>query len=143
MEIGLWVAAIVVFLIVEALTPSLVSIWFAVGSLAALAVAVFGGNIYLQLIVFLVVSALCVLLLRKYYKKSGVSKKLPDASERFIGAELIITEEVDNLRETGLAKISGVEWRLKSETGEILPVGVSVSVTAIEGVKLIVKLKED
>lgn len=143
MEIGLWVAAIVVFLIVEALTPSLVSIWFAVGSLAALAVAVFGGNIYLQLIAFLVVSALCVLLLRKYYKKSGASKKLPDPSERFIGAEVIVTEEVDNLRETGLAKISGVEWRLKSETGEILPSGLPVTVTAIEGVKLIVKLKED
>ncbi len=139
MEITVWIAAIVVFLVVEALTPTLVSIWFAVGSLTALAAAVFGGNIYLQLVVFLVVSALCVLFIRKYYKKTLTDKNLPDASERFIGAEVIVIEEIDNLRETGLAKISGVEWRLKSENGDVISKGEKVTVTALEGVKLIVK----
>ena len=139
MEITVWIAAIVVFLIVEALTPSLVSIWFATGSLTALAVAVFGGNIYLQLIVFLVVSALCVLFIRKYYKKTLTDKNLPDISERFIGTKIIVLEEVDNLREKGLAKISGVQWRLKSENGDVISEGERVIVTALEGVKLVVK----
>ncbi len=139
MEIVIWVTAIVVFLIVEALTPSLVSIWFAVGSLMALAAAVFGANLYIQLLVFLIISGLCVFVIRKYYKKSGISKNLPDPSERFIGNEVIVIEEVDNIKETGLAKISGVEWRLKSENGEILSAGERVTVTALEGVKLIVK----
>ena len=46
---------------------------------------------------------------------------------------------MDNLREKGLAKISGVQWRLKSENGDVISEGERVIVTALEGVKLVVK----
>jgi len=139
LEITVWITAIVVFLIVEALTPSLVSIWFAAGSLAALFTAMLGADLYIQIIVFLVISGLLVFIVKKFYKNTLTDKKLPDVSERFIGTEVMVIETVDNLKETGFTKISGVEWSLKSENGEIIPEGAKALVVAIEGVKLIVK----
>ena len=54
----IWLGLMVAFLIVEAACPiHLVSVWFAAGSLVALIVALFGGEIWLQGVVFLVVSA--------------------------------------------------------------------------------------
>ena len=60
----IWLIAFVVFLVVEGVTTSLTSIWFAGGSLAALVVQVCGGGLYPQLAVFVAVSFLTLILIR-------------------------------------------------------------------------------
>ena len=56
----LWLAAAVGFLALEASTFNMTSIWFAIGSAAALLCCVFTGSFRVQAVVFLVVSILCL-----------------------------------------------------------------------------------
>ena len=60
----LWLAAVVGFLLLEASTFSMTSVWFAVGAAAALLTCLFTGSFRVQALVFIVVSALCLLMFR-------------------------------------------------------------------------------
>ena len=64
MGAAFWLCAVILFLIVEALVPGLVSIWFAVGSVPALISALVGGPVWLQVVLFLVCSILALVLTR-------------------------------------------------------------------------------
>ena len=52
MGAAFWACAIVLFLIIEAVVPGLVSIWFAVGAIPALISALVGGPLWLQVVLF-------------------------------------------------------------------------------------------
>ena len=53
--------------------------------------------------------------------------------------EVFVTEEVNNRLRTGTAFVGDVEWKVKSESGEIIGMDEIVKVVAIEGVRLVVK----
>lgn len=138
MNILLWTAAIVAFLIIEALTTALVSIWFSVGSLAALIACALGADVYIQLLVFVVFSVISIVILRKFaFKNSRTNSRIN--LERIVGNVIIITQTVDNANGGGMAKINDVEWRVISENGEIINVGERATVTDIDGVKLVAR----
>ena len=59
----LWLVLLVIFLIAEAATVTMVSLWFAAGALAALLVGLVHGPLWLQILAFVVVSAVMLLLL--------------------------------------------------------------------------------
>ncbi|MBQ7793044.1 MAG: NfeD family protein, partial [Clostridia bacterium] len=88
---------------------------------------------------FLVVSALCLFALRKAAFKNMKKGKGKTNLDRIIGQEIIVTETVDNTKNSGTAKINDVVWRVKSENGEIIAEGETAAVTDIDGVKLIVR----
>ena len=69
METFMWLALLVLFILAETATVSMVSTWFAVGSLAALIAALLGAKLWLQITLFVVVSAGCLALLRPLAKK--------------------------------------------------------------------------
>lgn len=139
----IWIISIIVFLALEAATSYLVSIWFAGGAVAALLCSVFSENLSLQILVFLVVSLLCVAFVRniamKFFKKASIKTN----TDRLIGEIAVVKETVDNLKNTGIVVINGIEWKVKSEESLIIEENQKVEITAIEGVKLVVKVKED
>ena len=134
-----WLIAFAVFLGVEALTVGLTSIWFALGSLAALICAKLHGPIWLQTLWFLGMSLLSLLLTRPLAKKFVNSRQQPTNADRSIGHCGMVTETVDNLRSTGEVKLDGRIWTARSLTGEPIPKGGVVIVREIRGVKLIVE----
>ncbi|MBQ3037967.1 MAG: NfeD family protein [Clostridia bacterium] len=134
-----WLAAVVIFAVAEATTQGLVSIWFAGGALAGLIAAMLGASITVQTVIFIAVSAILILALRKIAVKSFRNPKSHTNLDRIVGQKVIISEEVDLLKKTGKVTINDVEWKVKSEDGEVIPEGDAVTVTAIEGVKLVVK----
>ncbi len=134
----LWLVLVVIFCIVEASTAGLVSIWFAGGALIALISAIAGVNIYVQTLLFLLSSALLLFLLRKIAINSFKFKNEKTNTDRLIGQEVVITETVDNRGQIGKAKINDVEWKVKSESGDVIQKGETATVCKIEGVKLIV-----
>ncbi len=138
-EIVLWSVAVVVFLITEALTSSLTSIWFAGGAFASLISKFLGARLWTQIIVFLIVSLLCVFLVKKFYNKKTDENKNPTNSDRLIGQKVLIVKSVDNSKNQGTAIVNDVEWKVKSENGEEISEGSTATVLKIEGVKLIVK----
>ena len=134
-----WGVAIVVFSVVEALTAGLVSIWFAVGALAALIGAFCGGGIWVQGLLFIAVSAVSFIFVRSRAVKSIKGSKEKTDIDRIVGSEVVITEEVDNKKHSGRASINDVEWKVKSSDGEVIGQGETAVVEKIEGVRLIVK----
>lgn len=134
-----WLGLLVVFLIVEAACPiHLVSIWFAVGSLIALVIALLNGAIWLQIVVFLVVSAGLLALLWPFVKKFIKPNITATNVDSLVGKFAHVTEDIDNIDAHGQAKVNGLEWSARSADGKPIPKGTLVRIERIEGVKLIV-----
>ena len=135
----LWVAAVVFFGIVEAATVNMVSLWFVGGALAALVGQLLGGPVWLQVLLFFVVSAGLLLALRPFVKKFVTPNRIPTNADMVIGREAYVTETVDNIRGSGALKLDGKEWTVRSADGTELPEGTLVKIVKIEGVKLYVE----
>lgn len=135
-----WLVSMIVLFIVEAATVNLVTIWFAVGALAALISSLAGGPLWLQIVLFIVFTVVTLIptrtLAKKYFNKSNHQ---PTNADMVIGQPCTVIEDIDNLAGIGAVKCQGKEWSARSENGEIIPAGTVVTATAIEGVKLIVK----
>jgi len=140
----IWLGLLILFGAGEAITVGLTSIWFAAGALVALIAALLGGPLWLQIALFIVVSALCMLAIRPIAQKYFNSQVEPTNADRIIGAESIVTEEINNLKATGAVRIGGITWSARSENDAVIPAGTLVKVLRIEGVKVYVEqVKED
>lgn len=136
----IWVAAMILFAALEAATVgALVSIWFSLGSLAALIVSCFTPNFWVQLVVFLVVSCAAFALVRPLVKRYINPRTQRTNADRLVGQEAIVTETIDNLASTGQASIAGQVWTARGEDNTPIEAGTRVKVLRIEGVKLIVR----
>ncbi|MBR3076297.1 MAG: NfeD family protein [Oscillospiraceae bacterium] len=135
----LWIILAVAFLAVEFGTVTLVSFWFVVGSLAALGAFFLGAALWLQVLVFALVSLLMLLLLRPFLRKYVDPLKVPTNVDAMVGKEALVTEAINNLEGVGTVKLNGLTWSARSEDGSEIPVDTVVSVRTVEGVKLIVK----
>lgn len=135
----LWLIAMVVLLVVEAIVPGLVSIWFALGALAALISALLGAPLWLQVLWFLLVSVAALILTRPLAKKYINAKVVPTNADMLVGRECIVKEKIDNIAGTGAVAVEGKVWSARmAEDGVKADTGEVVSVLRIEGVKLIV-----
>lgn len=139
-NVYLWLGAVILFGVVEALTVGIVSIWFSIGALAALIAAALHAAPWLQITVFLAVSAAALIITRPLIKKKILLRTTPTNTDMLIGEKGTVDETIDNLAGTGSVKISGKIWSAKSENGDTIPSGSTVTAVRIEGVKLIVKL---
>lgn len=135
-----WLVAMVALLIVEALVPGLVSIWFAIGALAALIAALLHAPLWLQIVWFLAVSVATLVLTRPLAQKFVNSRTQPTNADALIGHDCVVTENIDNLAGTGAVKIGGKVWTARSEEeSTCFAEGDVVTAVRIEGVKLIVR----
>lgn len=139
----LWLGLMILFLIVEASTVGLVSIWFAVGALAALIAGLIGAPLWLQVALFLVTSGVMIALLRPLSRKYIAPKKTAMNADRHVGRVCLVLETIDNLHETGAVKLDGVIWTARTGTEEVIPAGEKVCVLKLEGSKLLVERVEE
>ena len=139
-----WLAATIVLLIIEGLAPGLVSIWFALGALAAMISAMLKAPIWLQVVWFLVVSAVSLLLTRPLARKYVNSRTVPTNADMAVGQDCVVTEAIDNVLGTGAVSVGGKVWtaRMAAADGKA-PKGAVLRVVRIEGVKLIVEEKHE
>jgi len=135
-----WLAATILMFILEAVTVNLVSVWFALGALGALIAALLGAKLWLQIVIFFLVTILTLILTRplvkKYFNKNHHE---PTNADTAIGKICIVTEDIDNLSYTGQVKLDGMVWTARSKEGEAIKKGSKAKVLSIEGVKLIVE----
>lgn len=135
-----WLVVLIVTIAIEVGTLGLTSIWFAGGALAALIVAVFSLPVWLQILIFFVVSLLLLVFTRpiavKYFNKDRVRTNV----ESMVGRQAIVISEIDNLQGIGQVTVGGQEWSARSEDDKVnMAVGTVVVVVAVSGVKLIVR----
>ena len=139
----LWLSLLVLFLLIEAASISLTTIWFACGALVALIASALNANIWLQITLFLVVSFLTLIFTRPLARKWLLPKKEATNLDQIIGKLGKVTEPIDNLAQTGEVFIDGKSWTARTEDGKTIPEGATVSAVRISGVKLIVKIAEE
>lgn len=138
-----WLIAMIVFILAEAATVSLVSIWFAAGALAAVVVALVGGSVAVQVAVFLVTAIVLLASLRGVVRKHFTPRLIRTNVDSVIGSVGVVTTPVNNVAALGRVEIAGMEWAARSTTGSPLPEGAQVKVDRIEGVKVFVSLAEE
>ncbi len=135
----IWLGLMILFLIIEAACPiHLVSIWFAVGALAAAITSLLGGHPWLQIGLFLAVSGALLAALWPIVKKYLNPQLEKTNVDSIIGSEGYVTADIDNLSAIGQVKLNGMEWTARSTSGEVIPAGTLVRVDKIEGVKVYV-----
>lgn len=137
-----WLILMILFLIVEAATVTIVSLWFAVGSLAAAIAALLCGPLWLQVLLFAVVSAAMLAGLRPFVRKNLRPNLTSTNIDAVIGTQGYVLEDIDNLAATGRVKLGGMDWTARSVQNVIIPAGTLVRVARIEGVKVFVEVAE-
>ena len=133
-----WLAAFIIFGIVEAATVGLTSVWFALGALVALVAAALDAPLWLQIVVFIVVSAVALCFTRPLARKYLNGRRVATNTDRVLGQEARVTEAIDNIAGTGAVYVDGKTWTARSKSGDPIPDGTLVTVRAVEGVKLMV-----
>ena len=133
-----WLGLVILFLIAEGATVSLVSLWFAAGAVVAMFAALLGAGIWLQTGLFLVVSGALLLMLRPIVRRYLVPKITATNVDSLVGATGLVTEAIDNVTASGQVKLGAMEWTARSTTGEDVPQGALIRVDRIEGVKVYV-----
>lgn len=133
-----WTIVMVVAIVVEALTVDLVSIWFAVGAGVALVTELMGLSQTIQIVLFAVVSIVCILVTRPLSKKYLRTNIIKTNLDRVIGEHCLVTETITP-DENGEVKVMGQLWMASSVDNVVIEKGQQAEVVAIEGSHVIVK----
>ena len=136
-----WLAVFVLLIVIELATMGLTTIWFAGGAVAGFIASMLGANVVIQAVVFFVVSIVLLIFTRPFAVRYINSNKTKTNIDGLIGPEALVLEEINNIRETGCARLEGKEWTARSVDDTGIPADTVVIVERIEGVKLIVKTK--
>lgn len=135
-----WLFLMIGFAALEAATVNLVSVWFAGGAVAGMVAQLFGASVPVQLLAFLLVSALLLGCLRPFVRKYASPKAhTPTNADMVLGREACLTETVNNREGTGALKLDGKVWTARSAEDAVLEAGTLVKVVKLEGVKLLVE----
>ncbi len=140
----IWLVAVAALVALEAATLGLTCIWFALGALGALLVSFLGVSFLFQGVVFVVLSAISLILLKPFASKHINSKRVATNADRVIGAEAVVTQDINNELGQGLVKVGGQIWSARSaDDKQIIPSGSHVLVKNITGVKLTVEYAKE
>lgn len=134
-----WILLIVALVIIEAVTVQLVTIWFAVGAVGGLIASAFNLDIWIQILIFVTVSAITLLATRPLVKRVTKTIKEPTNADRYIGQTAVVTEPIDNIHGKGAVTVGGLEWTARTVDGATVEKDALVTVEKIDGAKLIVK----
>ena len=136
-----WLVVFILLILIELATMGLTTIWFAGGAVAGFVASMLGANVVIQAAAFFAVSILLLFFTRPFAVRFINSNKTKTNVDGLIGQEALVLEEINNIRETGCARLEGKEWTARSMNDTVIPKDTVVTVERIEGVKLIVKAK--
>lgn len=134
-----WGFICVLAVVLELVTASLVSIWFAAGALAAMILAFFGVSPGMQALVFLILSLLVMGLFRSGVRARFFQEREALNAGRVKGKEALVKQRIDNVRGTGIVIVEGIEWTARAVAPGVIEEGSRVLIEEIQGVKLLVR----
>ncbi len=135
----IWLAITVALGLAEAAAPALVCLWFCLGAAVTFVVSFFVDDLLVQIIVFVVCSALGLAALRPFMKKSSESKE-KDAvtnSDEYVGRTVTVVQRIPE-GGTGRVKLADVSWMARMQDGSALASGSKARVEAVESTVLVV-----
>ncbi len=140
MEVLCWLLLAAIFIIIEIITLGLTTIWFAGGAFVAAVAGLLGANLVIQILLFVIVSVILLMFTRPLAVKHLDTKTEKTNAEALVGQTARVLYKINNLEETGLVKINGMEWTARtSDDAVMIQEGEIVRIVEIQGVKLIVE----
>lgn len=134
-----WIIIIIACVIIEVLTVSLTTTWFAIGALVAFICNGLGADIVIQFIVFFAVSISLLIFTRPIFTKYLKIGKVRTNVESLIGEKAKVISKINNLNNQGEVKVRGQIWSARSENDELeINAEDIVYIKNVIGVKLIV-----
>ena len=134
-----WLSLVAVMLVIEIFTMGLTTIWFSLGAVAAAIAAGLGAPLWVQILLFTVVSVVIMILVRPFALKVMDRNRTKTNIDEVIGKQAEVIEPIDNQKEQGKVRFRGVEWMARSVDGSTVAAGDVVTVEEVSGVKLLVK----
>ena len=135
----IWIAVICIAALVEAFTMQMVSIWFVAGGIVSLILYFCGVSYEIQIIVFIAVSIILLISLRKlclkFLLKNTDEKTNVDS---LIGREAKLLKDI-SLGELGEVKLGDVVWTATTKDETPLSAGTLIKIVQVQGNKLIVQ----
>ena len=135
----IWLILAAVFILAEIMSLGLTSIWFAGGAIVAAVLALCEVSLWIQIIVFSVVSLALLIFTRPIAKKYLITKTVNTNVDSYIGKKVKVIEEINNTLQQGKVKMDDIEWTARSEDNSIILVDSMVQIKKVSGVKLIVE----
>ncbi len=137
-----WAGVFILALIIELMEPQLVSIWFCGGALVAFILALFRVPILIQAGVFIVVSAILLILSFRFFRKSILDRpKIPTNADAMINQEILLLSDVDHAT-VGSGLYKDVQWKVVVDDDVKFTKDEIAIIKEIRGNRLIIKKKE-
>ncbi len=141
--VWVWLGILVISLILEGLTWDLLCFWYAIGALVALPLAIFGVPEWIQIVVMAVVSFGTMLSFRPILCRRLNCRKTATNTDALIGKQLPLLSDIAP-NQPGTVKVFGVTWTAVGKAYDTtIPCGTVITVTGVEGNKLIVSVAEN
>lgn len=137
----IWLALFAAMLIVEGMTFSLTTVWFAGGALVTFFVSLFADNRLAEIIVFFAVSLVLIFFVRPSALKRYNRRRTKTNVDTVLGRTVYVIEPINNIAATGRVRLDEMDWAARSVDGSLIPKGAYAEVDKVEGVKLIVRQK--
>ena len=115
MQAIVWLVLLVVLLAIEAVTLGLTTIWFAGGALVAFVLALAGAGLLIQIAVFCVISVILLIFTRPVAAGWLNHGRVRTNAQSLIGETAVVTEEIDNLANSGQVQVRGQYWMARTE----------------------------
>ena len=134
-----WLVILAVMIVLEIFSLGLTTIWFGIGAIGAAIVSWMGYGIWVQLIVFAVLSVIAMAVFRPLAVKYLNKDKEKTNIDGVVGEVVVVTKEINNEMAAGEVQLNGMSWKARSQDGRVIPEAERVTVVSVQGVKLIVK----
>ncbi len=135
-----WLILAVVFIIIEMLTFTVITVWFAIGALLSVFLSFLPIPFHYQVLIFLVLSTALLFLTRPLVLKKLEGKKQKTNVDSLVGMNVLVVKDILPF-DKGEVKINGNIWTAKTESNETLEKGSECTILRIEGVTAIVEKK--
>ena len=137
----IWLMILIGALFIEAQTDALVAIWFMPSAAVTLILSFFIKEVWIQILIFVILSAVLLIMSRLFFKKFLKRDRTHKTNlDAIIGKQILVDEEVCNLKGTGSAKLNGAYWSLRTiDDDTVIPSGTLVSISGVIGSKLVVE----
>ena len=135
MDVLIWVFVAIIFVMLELITTTFFLVWFGVGSLVAAILNYLGFDIYVQLFVFIVVSAVLILSTRRFANKITPESSKKTTAERLIGKKAKVLRQIDE--NNYVVRVVGEEW--SAHTNDSVDVDDVVKIVGINSIILVIE----
>ena len=131
-----WLVIAAVLFVGEILTAGFLLLWFAIAAVVAMFVSFITTNLFIQILIFLIVSVLLLIFTRPLLSKYTNKDNTITNSNAIIGKTAIVTEDISLLNSTGQINVDGEIWSAKTMDPNLtIPKGSKVEIIGIDGVK--------